>query len=100
MRDARRGQHARGDRRVNFFRHAPPAFDGERERRWRDVLAPYYDGFDITAEDIGDVPSRTPFDDAAASLVAELHPAVVSFHFGLPTESINVRAVCGCGTRR
>jgi len=50
MRDARRGQHARGDRRVNFFRHAPPAFDGERERRWRDVLAPYYDGFDITAE--------------------------------------------------
>jgi nitronate monooxygenase len=27
---------------VNFFSHAPPTPDAERERRWRELLAPYY----------------------------------------------------------
>ena len=76
---------------LNFFCHTPPASDEARERRWREVLAPYYDEFDLAAADIGDTPSRAPFDEAAASLVEEFRPAVVSFHFGLPSPALLAR---------
>jgi len=76
---------------LNFFCHAPPVFDQARERRWREVLAPYYDEFGIAADDIGEGPSRAPFDEAAAALVEEFHPAVVSFHFGLPAPALLAR---------
>lgn len=76
---------------LNFFCHTPPVFDIERERLWREVLAPYYDEFGIAVDDIGDGPKRAPFDEAAAALVEEFHPAVVSFHFGLPKPELLAR---------
>jgi nitronate monooxygenase len=76
---------------LNFFCHAPPVVDEARERRWREVLAPYYDEFGIAADDIGEGPSRAPFDEAAAVLVEEFRPAVVSFHFGLPAPALLAR---------
>ena len=76
---------------LNFFCHVPPAFDDLRERRWCEVLAPYYEEFGIASSDIGGGPSRAPFDDAAAALVEELRPAIVSFHFGLPRPELLAR---------
>jgi nitronate monooxygenase len=76
---------------LNFFCHVPPAKDVERERRWREVLAPYYDELGIGGDDIADGPSRAPFDEAAAALVEEVRPAVVSFHFGLPAPALLAR---------
>src|SRR4051812_1484008 len=76
---------------LNFFCHSVPAFDDARERRWREVLAPYYDEFGIAADDIGDGPSRAPFDAVAAALVEEFRPAFVSFHFGLPPPELLAR---------
>jgi nitronate monooxygenase len=83
---------------LNFFCHVPPVFDAERERRWREVLSPYYEEFGIETDDIGDGPSRSPFDAAAASLVERLRPPVISFHFGLPAPALLAR-VRAAGSR-
>jgi nitronate monooxygenase len=72
---------------VNFFCHPPPEPDAERDRTWRELLAPYYAelGIDPPA-DAG--PVRTPFDADAATIVEEVRPPIVSFHFGLPAEAL------------
>lgn len=70
---------------VNFFCHAPPEPDSDRETKWRDRLRPYYEEFGI---DIGSAPSgpaRAPFSHDAADVLKEFKPHVVSFHFGLPS---------------
>lgn len=81
---------------LNFFCHAPPVADGERERRWLDALAPYYAEFGIDPNDLPAGPKRAPFDHAAADLLDEVRPAVVSFHFGLPAPDLLAR-VKACG---
>src|SRR5262245_1679158 len=76
---------------VNFFCHPQPEFSGERDARWRATLAPYYAelGIDSSATAVG--PGRLPFDAAAADLLSEFRPPVVSFHFGLPTAGLLAR---------
>lgn len=84
---------ARTDRpvNVNFFCHTPPAPDAGRERAWRQRLAPYYREYGIDAETIAAGPGRAPFSEAAAELLSEFRPAVVSFHFGLPAPALLAR---------
>jgi nitronate monooxygenase len=76
---------------VNFFCHTPPAPVPEREAKWRATLAPYYRefGLDINAAPTG--PARAPFNLEAAEILAEFKPAVVSFHFGLPSPDLLAR---------
>lgn len=83
---------------VNFFCHAPPAPDAQRETAWRARLAPYYREFGIDAASIALGPARTPFDAAAAAAVEAAKPPVVSFHFGLPPAALleRVRATGAC----
>jgi nitronate monooxygenase len=76
---------------VNFFCHAQPQPDAEREAAWRAALLPYYEELGVGPDAIAAGPSRTPFDAAAAEVLAELRPAVVSFHFGLPPEDLLAR---------
>lgn len=73
---------------VNFFCHVPPGSDDERQRRWLAELAPDYAeaGLDSSTSQGG--PVRAPFDSATADVVEEARPPVVSFHFGLPDESL------------
>ena len=73
---------------LNFFCHTQPPADPEKEAAWRQSLQPYYRelGLDVN-EDAGGA-SRRPFDEQSAELVAELKPAVVSFHFGLPAPEL------------
>jgi nitronate monooxygenase len=73
---------------VNFFCHTPPAFDAERDSIWKAALSPYYRAFGIDPETIPDAPGRAPFDAEAAALLSEFKPAVVSFHFGLPSPEL------------
>src|SRR6266480_773363 len=76
---------------VNFFCHVPPKPDPERDERWRTTLAPYYDELGL---DVNSVPSgsgRAPFTQEAADVLREIRPAVVSFHFGLPSHELLAR---------
>lgn len=76
---------------VNFFCHRPPEPDERREAAWRQSLAHYYREYDIDPATIPTGPGRRPFDTAAAELLAEFKPPVVSFHFGLPDEALLAR---------
>lgn len=76
---------------VNFFCHTPPVPDAAREATWRSALAPYYQEYDIDPISIPAGAGRNPFSAAAAELLAEFAPPVVSFHFGLPTPELVAR---------
>jgi nitronate monooxygenase len=76
---------------VNFFCHAPPAADAGREAVWRKALSPYYEefGLDVNAVPVG--LGRASFSHEAADMLNEIRPAVVSFHFGLPSAELLAR---------
>jgi nitronate monooxygenase len=76
---------------VNFFCHMHPRPNPEGQARWLDELARDYAeaALDPTAAKYG--PGRAPFDPAMAEVIEEAKPAVVSFHFGLPHESLLAR---------
>ena len=76
---------------VNFFCHAPPTASAARESAWRNALLPYYEEFCIDPGSIPAGPGRVPFDTAAAEVLSEFKPAVVSFHFGLPSSDLLAR---------
>ena len=76
---------------VNFFCHTPPAPNADREATWRAALDPYYRELEIDAASIPAGPGRLPFGSEAADVLKEFKPAVVSFHFGLPSAELLAR---------
>jgi nitronate monooxygenase len=76
---------------LNFFCHTAPEPDPEREAAWRALLAPYYEELGLDPREQDSPPSRRPFDAAAADIVEEFRPRVVSFHFGLPSPELLAR---------
>lgn len=76
---------------LNFFCHRPPPPDAERERAWRAALAPYYREFGLAEDASVPAASRAPFDAATADIVEPFRPAVISFHFGLPSTELVAR---------
>jgi len=76
---------------VNFFCHAPPTPSAGREAAWRAALAPYYKEHGIDVATIPAGPGRAPFSSGAADVLGEFKPAVVSFHFGLPSAELLAR---------
>lgn len=73
---------------LNFFSHMPPQPDMARDAAWREALAPYYAELGVDPASIASGPGRLPFNEEAAALVEAFRPAVVSFHFGLPDETL------------
>lgn len=72
---------------LNFFCHAlPPAPD---ESAWRALLAPYHAAEGVEAGP--PPPLRRPFDADACAAVEQIRPALVSFHFGLPSPDLLAR---------
>src|SRR5271168_692014 len=76
---------------VNFFCHTAPATDAKREAAWRELLAPYFREYGIDPREGPGGSSRTPFSAAAADVLEPFKPAVVSFHFGLPSADLVAR---------
>jgi len=77
-------QNTRAPFNVNFFCHTQPEAGALVQAAWLEVLAPYYDELEIDSAAIIVGGNRLPFNAAAAEVVTELKPEVVSFHFGLP----------------
>lgn len=73
---------------LNFFCHRMPAVDSTREKQWLEKLKPYYEELNIGPSTFPEGPQRQPFNEEFCSLVEELKPGVVSFHFGFPEVSL------------
>jgi nitronate monooxygenase len=76
---------------LNFFCHQQPADDPAREMKWRRRLDSYYIELGLENNAAAVSSNRAPFDDKMCDLVAEFHPEVVSFHFGLPDKNLLAR---------
>jgi nitronate monooxygenase len=63
----------------------------EREAVWRATLSPYYKEFGLDIDNIPVGPGRASFSSEAADVLSEFKPAVVSFHFGLPSSELLAR---------
>ena len=83
---------------VNFFCHTQPSPNEQRELAWREALSPYYREFGIDPAGIAAGPGRLPFSQEAADVLETFRPAVVSFHFGLPSDALLAR-VRGWGAK-
>ncbi len=82
---------------VNFFCHAVSPPDANHEAAWREALSPYYRELGIDSASIRAGASIAPVSSDAIAALADSPPAVVSFHFGLPSPELlrQVRAL-GC----
>lgn len=76
---------------VNFFCHEQRVPDEQAERAWRETLGPYFGELGIDPSTVSSGMGRAPFDEAAVEIVEEFRPPVVSFHFGLPDETLLAR---------
>lgn len=83
---------------VNFFCHSQPEPDAGREAAWRALLAPYFAELGVDLSAIRSGAGRVPFGGEALEVLREFAPAVVSFHFGLPSADLLAR-VRGWGAR-
>ena len=73
---------------LNFFCHTAPEPDLEREAKWHKILEPYFKEYGLKKSDIPTGSGRIPFNQESADLLAEYNPPVISFHFGLPADSL------------
>jgi nitronate monooxygenase len=71
---------------VNVFCHAPAKRDSGREKAWLAYLAPLFNeaGLD-TPDQLDEIYTSFLVDDEQFKMLLELRPAVVSFHFGIPS---------------
>ena len=76
---------------VNFFCHTPPTPSAAREAAWRASLVPYFKEYGIEVDKIPVGSGRVPFTAEAADVLDNFTPAVVSFHFGLPSAELLAR---------
>lgn len=71
---------------VNVFCHGPSAHDADRERTWLKALNPVFERYGAAPPAaIHEIYRSFREDDAMLQLLVEAKPAVVSFHFGLPS---------------
>ncbi len=76
---------------VNFFCHPSATPSVEREAVWRAALSQYYQEFGLDEDAVPAGPGRAPFSSEVADVLSEFKPAVVSFHFGLPSPDLLAR---------
>jgi nitronate monooxygenase len=73
---------------LNFFCHNPVEADPAREAIWRQRLAHYYREHGLDPSVPVNAANRAPFDRNSCDIVEELKPEIVSFHFGLPEQTM------------
>jgi nitronate monooxygenase len=71
---------------VNLFCHVPARRDAAREAAWLDHLAPLFAGAGIPVpSSLDEIYKSFNEDEEMFRMLLDLRPAVVSFHFGLPS---------------
>ncbi len=89
---------------LNFFCHQAPTPEPVVEAAWRQRLAPYYRELGLDPSQTQAGASRQPFSAELAEVVEAFRPAVVSFHFGLPSSNLlecvrrSGAKILGCAT--
>ena len=83
---------------VNFFCHVPPRENAQEMDHWLDLLKGYYSELGVARPSPPFAPARQPFNREMAELVCAFKPAVVSFHFGLPSHEL-LGMVKACGAK-
>jgi nitronate monooxygenase len=69
---------------LNFFCHKDLETNSEIDEKWKKTLTPYYEEYKLDPDLSVQGLSRKPFNEETCSLMEELKPEVISFHFGLP----------------
>lgn len=71
---------------VNLFCHQHPVADPARESAWLDSLAPRFEEYGASAPaGLSDIYASFVDNEAMLRVLLERKPAIVSFHFGLPS---------------
>jgi nitronate monooxygenase len=71
---------------VNVFAHRPATFDPQRQSAWLSALGPVFRRFGAEPPAaLEEIYTSFAVDEAMLALLLEARPAVVSFHFGLPS---------------
>lgn len=74
---------------VNLFVHATPRVDPQREAAWLDALAPIFARFGAEPpKALRTIYKSFADDPEMLSMLLEVRPPVVSFHFGLPSSEV------------
>lgn len=73
---------------LNFFLHQSPVFNPAIDDKLRSSLANLFDGLGLSLPDDTAMQSLGLFNDEIVSLLVNIRPAVVSFHFGAPSGSM------------
>ncbi|CAB3746089.1 NAD(P)H-dependent flavin oxidoreductase [Paraburkholderia solisilvae] len=82
---------------VNVFTHVPAVADAAVEDAWLKWLAPVFGRYGASApEKLSEIYTSFVEDEAMLDVFLEEKPAVVSFHFGLPSQDI-IRALKRAG---
>ncbi|MBF5014299.1 NAD(P)H-dependent flavin oxidoreductase [Burkholderia pseudomultivorans] len=74
---------------INVFCHRPARADAAVERAWLDWLAPAFREYGANPpESLSEIYTSFVVDDALQAVLIDEKPAVVSFHFGLPSADV------------
>ena len=73
---------------LNFFCHTMEAPDAAAMEKWKNFLRPHYERLGLDSENVAESRLRLPFDEEMCSVVEEVRPEIVSFHFGLPATKL------------
>jgi nitronate monooxygenase len=74
---------------INVFCHQPATADAAVERAWLDWLAPVFEQYGATPPgSLSEIYTSFVCDHAMQQMLVEEKPAVVSFHFGLPSADV------------
>lgn len=76
---------------INFFAHPEPAPDDAADVAWLTRLSCFYEEFEIDLPDALTNGGIKPFGEAHCTVVEEMKPQIVSFHFGLPRPDLTKR---------
>ena len=80
---------------VNFFCHTPPSAERRTRSRVASRAGAVLSGVQLDAAAGPSGVVRTPFSTEAADVLDDFKPAVVSFHFGLPSADLLARVRAG-----